>query len=133
MTRQSPDPLILGRFVPLNGLPTEHLAELATHAELLYLDDGEKVPVRESFPERTLYLVEGEVEILADGKRVNLIKGGSDAARFSLAHVAAEKRTARARSAVTLIRFERARISTMLVWSGTPGGRAGAPDRSNRA
>lgn len=70
----------------LEGLGSVALLDLSKDARAEYLKKGESLYADEHM-ERHLYLVEGEVELVANDQVLQVIKGGSDRAKQSLFRV----------------------------------------------
>ena len=111
------DDAVLLRFVPINGIAPVHLKELRNHAEIVTIEEDEPIDIGHGRSPYTFYLIEGEIQVVS-GKRVtDTIFAGTAKARFSLSHMHDEKRSLRAGTRVKLLRLERSKISTLLIWS----------------
>jgi len=117
-TRKPPvDDAVVRRFVPLNGLPEIHRREVIESATVLELAPGKRLGDDYDETSHSLYLLEGELELLAGASVVSTISASSDSARFALSQLRAGEVTARARSATRLMRVDRSLVSTLLIWA----------------
>jgi len=111
------DETVLRRFVPLGGIAAQHLRDLIRHADLVELEAGESFGGPDyDATHHTVYLLDGTLDLIADGRPVDRLEGGTDSARFALNRLRTAQVTAFARSRVRLLRLDRAAVSTMLVW-----------------
>lgn len=111
------DDAILARFVPINGIAPAHLKELRDHAEIVTIEEGEPIDLGHARSPHTFYLMEGEIQIVSGSRVTDTIFARTEKARFSLSHMQDEKRSLKAGTRVKLLRLERAKISTLLIWS----------------
>lgn len=117
-TNKTPvDDAILARFVPINGIAPAHLKELRDHAEIVTIDEGKPIDIGHARSPHTFYLIEGELQIVSGSRVTDTIFARTEKARFSLSHMVDEKRSLKAGTRVKLLRLERAKISTLLIWS----------------
>lgn len=129
------DEAALARFVPMHLLSAERRRELVDHAEIVELDSGERFDGSVCVPQRhTLYLLEGEIDILSAGRKVDALTGGSTAARFPLARLHAPNVCAVARTATRLLRVDRTPESGLLRWAlGSTDASAPSPRQADPA
>src|SRR6185295_7209460 len=86
---------LLEQYSPLDGLKRENLKALARKAALEAHGGGHWLFQQQDRVKRTIYLVEGEVELLNGEKRVRVIRGGSEEARHPLVPVLPRRLSAR--------------------------------------
>ncbi|MDX1512703.1 MAG: cyclic nucleotide-binding domain-containing protein, partial [Gammaproteobacteria bacterium] len=115
--KSSVDDALLARFVPINGIAPAHLKELRDHAEIVAVEEGKPIDLGHTRSPHTLYLIDGEIQIVSGSRVIDTIFARTEKARFSLSHMTDEKRTLKAGTRVKLLKLERAKISTLLIWS----------------
>jgi CRP-like cAMP-binding protein len=81
MTHEPVSTALLQQFSPLDGLKRDNLAALARKVQVRELSPGQVLFKEGDTEKRTIYIVSGVLELLDQGKTVETIKGGSDAAR----------------------------------------------------
>ena len=124
------DPQLLARFVPMSSLASSYLRELSNHACLLELAPGDTLGEELRSVGFIYYLVVGELRMTGGGVPDTRIKAGDPNARFALASTEHVDRQAFAVNATHLLRIERAKISTLLIWAQAS---APAADRDAQA
>ncbi|ROR34613.1 SUMF1/EgtB/PvdO family nonheme iron enzyme [Inmirania thermothiophila] len=114
------DERLLGELVPVNGLSAGSRRQLAEKAELLALAPGDVLFRRGERDGRTLYLLEGEIE-LTDGRggRVQ-VRAGTATARHPLAQHQPRQVTATARTPARVLAVETALLDMLLTWDQSP-------------
>ena len=119
MTSADPaiDESVLSRFVPINGVSPGHLKELSAHTEVVTIQAGEPIDLGDPRSPNSFYLLEGEIDVVSGSRVTDTIFARSEKARFSISHLRDETRSLKARTRVKLLSLERAKISTLLVWS----------------
>jgi len=119
MTHPGPeiDEKLLARFVPLCALGESYLRELSHHARILELAPGEALGEALAGVESILYLVEGAV-CFSGGSEPDVIASALDpGARFALPGIETRGREAHAVERTRLLRIDRAKVSTLLIWA----------------
>jgi CRP-like cAMP-binding protein len=124
------DPQLLTRFVPMSSLASSYLRELSNHAFLLELAPGDTLGEELCSVGFIYYLVDGELRMTGGGVPDTRIKADDPNARFALAGTENVDRQAVAVNATRLLRLERAKISTLLIWAQAS---APAADRNAQA
>ena len=110
---------LLRGFSPLDGLKRDNLAALARKVQIRELSPGQLLFKEGDTEKRTIYVVSGVLEILDQGKTVETITGGSDAARNPVAPVFPRRVSAKARDRVQFISIDSDLLDVMLTWDQT--------------
>ncbi len=105
-------------LVPISGLSLQRQQQLLAQAEVLEFRTGEFV-FREGDRDNFAYfLLDGRLELLAQGQLVKRIQGGSSDAVHPLAQLQPRQLSARANSSVTVLRLDRALMDKLLAIDG---------------
>ena len=110
---------LLQRFSPLDGLKRDNLAALAGKVQIREMSPSQILFKEGDAEKRTVYVVAGTLELLDQGQVVELIEGGTDAARNPVAPVFPRRFTARARDRVQYISIDSDLLDVMLTWDQT--------------
>jgi len=110
---------LLKRFSPLDGLKHDNLTALAGKVQIRELSPQQFLFKEGDTEKRTIYVVSGALELLDQGQLVELIEGGSDAARNPVAPVFPRRVSARARDRVRYISIDSDLLDVMLTWDQT--------------
>ena len=110
---------LLKRFSPLDGLKRDNLAALSRKVQLRELSPGQVLFKEGDTEKRTFYVVTGILELLDQGKVVDTIEGGSEAARNPVAPVFPRRVSTRARDRVQFISIDSDLLDVMLTWDQT--------------
>jgi CRP-like cAMP-binding protein len=110
---------LLEKYSPLDGLKRENLKALANKAALESHDAGAWLFQQQDRVKRTIYLIEGEVELLNGDKRVRVIRGGSEEARHPLAPVLPRRLSARTLGRCQCLVIDSDLLDVMLTWDQT--------------
>jgi rhodanese-related sulfurtransferase len=108
---------LLARFVPMSALGEAHLRELAHHARLVTLAPGDALDEALGRVDAIHYLIDGAVSLSGGGQPEEIVRARDPEARFALPAAQAEGRRARALEPTQLLRVERAKVSTLLIWA----------------
>ncbi len=108
---------LLSKFVPMSGIQTEHLRELCSHAQFIHLDEGKSLTGNTNRASSIYYLVDGTLTLSGGKAPQETITGGARKARFALIGMEDENRLATADSDCQLLLIERAKVSTLLIFS----------------
>lgn len=106
---------LLSHFVPMNGLVAAHVSQLVPFAGVSELHPGDKIPTNFKTSDQAYYVVQGELDLYSGSTRAGTVTGGSEEARFPLSHLRTQFDSAQARTAVRLLRVDRARVSALLI------------------
>jgi len=119
MTGEQLDTELLRTFSPLDGLKRDNLAALARKVQIRELSPSQMLFKEGDTEKRTVYVVSGSLELLADGQVDEIIEGGTDAARNPVAAVFPRRVSARARDRVQYISIDSDLLDVMLTWDQT--------------
>lgn len=108
---------LLARFVPMSALAPSYLRELSNHASVLELSANDTLDEELRMLEFIYYLLDGELCMTGGGIPDTVINAKDSTARFSLAGTETVGRHAKATTPTSLLRLERAKISTLLIWA----------------
>ncbi len=104
----------LKRLVPLNTLPDKALQTFMDQARFHKLNSGDYLFRQGDTTPNNIYLLSGEVALLAAGREVERINSASDKARFPLAHQIPRKVSARALGRVECVEVDKRFLSDLL-------------------
>lgn len=119
MTGEQLNTDLLQRFSPLDGLKRDNLAALAGKVQIREMSPQQILFKEGDAEKRTVYVVSGTLELLDQGQVIELIQGGTDAARNPVAPVYPRRFTARARDRVQYISIDSDLLDVMLTWDQT--------------
>jgi formylglycine-generating enzyme required for sulfatase activity/CRP-like cAMP-binding protein/predicted nucleic acid-binding Zn-ribbon protein len=112
----------LRNFVPLDALSAVHLEEISRKAVIEEIRSGRYVFKKGDRDYQSVYLIEGKVELIADGREVvGMVDAGSDPARHPLAHKQPRNLSARAVGSVTVARIDSSLLDVLLTWNESSG------------
>jgi CRP-like cAMP-binding protein/rhodanese-related sulfurtransferase len=111
---------ILRRFSPLDGLKKENASALARKTTLKEAPLGRLLFKEGDGDKRTYYLVNGVVELMAQGKIVGTIRGNTTDAKHALAPVLPRRCSARVASeSVQYLAIDSDLLDVLLTWDQT--------------
>ncbi len=113
----SPD--LLKNFTPMNGLKRDNLAALARKVQLRELSPGQVLFKEGDTEKRTFYVTSGKLELVDQGKVVEVIEGGSESARNPISPHFPRRVTAKARDRVMFISIDADLLDVMITWDQT--------------
>jgi len=119
MANEPVDTALLQQFSPLDGLKRDNLAALARKVQVRELSPGQVLFKEGDTEKRTVYIVSGVLELVDQGKTIETISGGSDAARNPVAPIFPRRLTAKARDRVQFISIDSDLLDVMLTWDQT--------------
>ena len=119
MTGEQLDTELLRSFSPLDGLKLDNLTALARKVQIRELSPQQILFKEGDTEKRTVYVVSGSLELLADGKVDEIIIGGTDNARNPVAAGFPRRVSARARDRVQYISIDSDLLDVMLTWDQT--------------
>ncbi len=114
------DKSLLKDLVPPQSLNSENFEELARKAVFESLDAGKLVFKAGAQDRQTVYVIEGEVELIGEGESV-VVVGGSEEARHAIANQQPRRVTARAKTDVSVVRFDSDLLDILLTWDQLSG------------
>ncbi len=104
---------LVSTLVPLGVLSPQNQAEILDQSEVLNFERGAFVFNEGDTDPYSFYLLEGRLELLSGGQTIQRLVGGSDDAVHALAQLQPRKMSARAESAVSVLRIDRALLDKM--------------------
>lgn len=117
---RNPELNYLRAFSPLDGMKNENLRALARKTTLRELGQGRTLFKEGDADKRTLYLGNGTVELLAGGRLVGTIRGGTPDARHPLAPILPRRCTARVASdRIEYLAIDSDLLDVLLTWDQT--------------
>ncbi len=100
------DPDVLAQLVPLNVLSRAQLEQLAVEARVHSVGPGTTIFRQGQRDEQTIYLLNGEVTLAADGRVAQTVHAGTEQAHYAIAHLQPRRFTAKTRAQSTLLMFD---------------------------
>lgn len=119
MTDEQLDIELLRTFSPLDGLKRDNLTALVRKVQIRELSPQQMLFKEGDTEKRTVYIVSGSLELIADGKVEDIIVGGTDSARNPVAAVFPRRVSARARDRVQYLSIDSDLLDVMLTWDQT--------------
>ena len=119
MTVEQLDIELLRTFSPLSGLKQDNLTALARKVQIRELSPGQILFKEGESEKRTVYVVSGSLDLVADDDVAETIVGGTDSARNPIAPVFPRRVTARARDRVQYLSIDSDLLDVMLTWDQT--------------
>ena len=111
---------ILRRFSPLDGLKKENASALARKTTLRELNQGRLLFKEGDTDKRTYYLASGLVELMANGRIVGTLRGGTPDARHAIAPILPRRCSARVASeTVQYVAIDSDLLDVLLTWDQT--------------
>jgi CRP-like cAMP-binding protein len=105
---------LLTALVPINGLAPQHRRKIMKRAQFREYRQGRYVFRQGDRDSYAVYLLEGQLDLYADGNLVKTVMGGTDAARYALAQLQPRQLSAHARTPVTVMRVDRSLLDRLL-------------------
>ncbi len=116
------DLTILQTLVPINALAPANFQELAAAAVITTAAKGEVLFKHGANDNDTIYLLEGEVELIPAGSsQGRTLVGGSEEARYPLAQLKPRQYTGKTKSDVTIARAASDLLDRLLTWDQVTG------------
>lgn len=113
---------VLRDLIPINALSPVHIEEISKKAAIEQVRSGRYVFKQGDRDNQSVYLLEGRIELIGDGRAVlGTVTAGSDAARHPLAHQQPRQLSARADGPVTVARVDSGLLDVLLTWDQSSG------------
>lgn len=106
----------LRNFIPLGELTIENLQELAGKTSLESLDTGKALFKRGQTDRSSIYLLSGELFLLADDGSKTVLRGGSNQTSHPVDHNSPRTMTAIAKSPIQFFRVDDDYLDLLLSW-----------------
>src|SRR5262245_14640073 len=110
---------VLRQFSPLDGLKRENLHALSRKTRLLQMDSGRVIFKEGENDKRSVYLVDGEIELRVGDRTVSMLKAGTPEARIAIAPGQPRRFTARALSDITYVSVDSDLLDVLITWDQT--------------
>lgn len=111
----------LQALVPFNALSPAHFNEVMQKTQVEEFRTGRVVFKEGDHDNQSIYLLKGELNLLAGNEVVGVVKAGSDAARHPVAQQQPRQVTARAKTNVVVARVDSSLLDIMLTWDQSSG------------
>lgn len=108
-------------LVPVKDIKPKNFPELARKTVIDEFAAGRVVFKRGEQDGRTVYVLEGEVELRPESGPAQLVAAGTPAARYPLAHHQPRRMSASAKTGVKLLRIDSALLDLLLTWDQSAG------------
>ena len=105
---------LVNDFVPVNGLPPQYQNEIIHQSEVATYKKRQFVFKQGDRDNYSYYLLEGELDLLADEQLVKQVSGGTDAARYAMAQLQPRQMSGKAKTAVTVLKVDRNLLDRLL-------------------
>jgi CRP-like cAMP-binding protein len=115
------DKSLLKTFVPPSALNRENFQELAGKATVESIPAGKTIFKQGEVDRKTIYLIEGEIQLSNDKGDKNLIKSGTEAAKHPLANFQPRKHTAVSTGPGKITRIDSDLLDILLTWDQMSG------------
>ena len=115
------DKNILKTFVPASALNSENFQELAGKTFVENVAAGQTIFKAGDADRKSVYLVDGQVEVVSVGGDAKTIAAGSDQAKHALANQQPRKATATAKVDSQVIRVDSDLLDILLTWDQLSG------------
>lgn len=108
-------------LVPINKLPPNLQARLLDQARVMDVNKSRFLFKQGDKDNYSYFLLEGEIELLAGNQGGDIIKGGSDRARYALARIQPRQFSAQARTRLKVLIIERNSLDQLLMLADQSG------------
>ena len=112
---------ILKTLVPPQSLNADNFQELASKAVVEDLPAGKVIFKKGDVDRKTVYVLQGEVELVQDDGSSSTVRGGSPEAKHPLGNQQPRQMTARAKGAARITRFDSDLLDILLTWDQLSG------------
>lgn len=119
--RRLADKAVLKTLVPPSSLNAENFQELASKAVLELIRPGKLIFKKGDVDRKTIYLLEGNIELVDDGGGRKSLKGGTMEAKHPIANQQPRQVSAQAKSDATIVRFDSDLLDILLTWDQLSG------------
>lgn len=110
-----------GTLVPIKALSPDHCRELASKSQQCQYAQGQTIFQQGDGVAEIIYLLSGEVELIAEGSAPRRIKGGTRLSKLPLEQGKNYQHSARAVTDVTCIKVDPDTLDIMLSWDQSGG------------
>ena len=121
MSENLVDKGVLKLFVPPSALNAENFQELAGKALVEELSAGKTIFKPGDMDRKTIYLVEGEIELTSETGAKSIVKSGTDMARHPIGNQQPRRHLAVASAASKITRIDSDLLDILLTWDQMSG------------
>jgi len=115
------DKSVLRSLVPPSALNAENFQELAGKAVLEDVAAGKTIFKQGDTDRKSVYLVDGEIQLMSDSSQPSVVRSGTDVARHPLANSQPRKYTAIAKVDSKITRLDTDLLDILLTWDQMSG------------
>jgi CRP-like cAMP-binding protein len=115
------DKTLLKTFVPPSALNAENFHELSGKATVEDVPQGRAIFKAGEADRKTIYLIDGEVELTTEAGQKLLVRAGTEVARHPIANQQPRKHTAVAKSPCKITRIDSDLLDILLTWDQLSG------------
>jgi len=112
---------VLKSFVPPSALNAENFHELASKAIVEELSAGKTIFKPGDADRKTIYLIDGEIEITNANGEKTIVKSGTDISKHPIANLQPRKHLAVAKTASRITRIDSDLLDILLTWDQMSG------------
>lgn len=112
---------LLQNLVPFNALSPAHFSEVLEKTQIQSVPAGFSLFREGDEDSSSIYVLDGEINLLAGKEVVGKVRGGTDSARHPIAHQQPRQVTARARTPAVIARIDSSLLDIMLTWDQSAG------------
>ncbi|MCZ6526861.1 MAG: cyclic nucleotide-binding domain-containing protein [Gammaproteobacteria bacterium] len=103
------------QIIPINELPAKIQNEVINKARIIRLRKGAYAFKQGDRDDYSFYLLEGEVELIANGQQHNVIAAGTDRARYAMAQLQPRQFSAKAKTKAVILQIVRDALDKHMV------------------
>ena len=101
-------------LIPINGLPEQHLEEVLHEGRVVKYRKGRYVFKQGDKDKYSFFLIDGELELIADGQLVKQVDSDTPDARHALAQLQPRQLSARAKTPLQVFKIDRTVLDRLL-------------------
>jgi CRP-like cAMP-binding protein/chromosome segregation ATPase len=101
-------------LIPINGLPAQHQEEVLRHGKVVKYRKGRYVFKQGDKDNLSFFVIEGELELIADGQLVKQVNADTPDARHALAQLQPRQLSARAKTPLQVFKIDRTVLDRLL-------------------
>ena len=109
----------LSNYHPLDTLDAENLREICNKLVIVEINKGDNIFIQGDAKADHIFLHQGEVELIENGKVIKTLKSGTEDTKTALAHIIPRNFTAIAKSSVIAFMVDSDLLDMMLTWDQT--------------
>ncbi|MDH5612272.1 MAG: cyclic nucleotide-binding domain-containing protein [Gammaproteobacteria bacterium] len=109
----------LNTYHPLDTLNSESLREICNKLTIVEIKKGDNIFIRGEAKSDHIFLYEGVVEFVENGKVIKTLEAGTEETKTALAHIIPRNFTAVAKSNVVVFMIDSDLLDMMLTWDQT--------------